>query len=95
MVSSGVPAWQAVGDALEDFFTKKKSRLSSATVKALLRSVPSPAWLGALIEHARGARSDFLKAEALQLLPVALQPAQVGLMSSSQCGGVEASLCVT
>ena len=72
---------QAVKDALADYFTKKKSRLSSNTVKALLRAAPSPDWIPALIAHHQSARNDFLKCEALQLLLVTLQPAKVRIAS--------------
>ena len=73
-------------DALDDFFTKKKSRLSSATAKALLRAVPSPAaWLTALLQHASTPRNDFLKCEALQLLAATLHPPKVMKKESMVC----------
>lgn len=68
---------QAVKDAVEDYLTKKKTRLSSVTVKALLRAVPSPDWTPVLVKHYNSARNDFLKCEALQLLLVTLQPSKV------------------
>ncbi len=64
---------------VEDFFTKKKSRLSTATVKALLRAGAAPGEsLRHVIRHARSARSAFLKVEALQLTAALLQAGKVG-----------------
>lgn len=68
---------QAAKDALADYFTKKKSRLSIVTVKAMLRTAPSPEWVAVVIRHYQSARTDFLKCEALQLLLITLQPAKV------------------
>jgi hypothetical protein len=68
---------QAAKDALADYFTKKKSRLSIITVKAMLRTAPSPEWAPVVIGHHQSARTDFLKCEALQLLLITLQPAKV------------------
>lgn len=78
--------WQVVQDALDDFLAKKKSRLSCATARALLRAVPSPAaWLPLLLRHAQAPRNEFLKCEALQLLAATLQPTKVS--STGACSG--------
>lgn len=69
---------QVVKDAVGDFLTKKKTRLSIVTVKALLRAAPSPEWPELLISHYNSARNDFLKTEAIQLLLVVLHPTKVG-----------------
>ncbi len=68
---------QAVKDALADYLTKKKTRLSSNTAKALLRPAPSPDYIHALIGHHQSARNVFLKSEALQLLLITLNPPKV------------------
>ncbi|KAK9903496.1 hypothetical protein WJX75_007153 [Coccomyxa subellipsoidea] len=74
--SPAIEAHQAAKDALADYFTKKKSRLSIITVKAMLRTAPSPEWAPVVIGHHQSARTDFLKCEALQLLLITLQPAK-------------------
>ena len=59
---------QVVEDAVKDYFTKKKSRLSAALMKSLLRDRPSRQAAEALMGYYSTARNAFLKAEAVQLL---------------------------
>ena len=68
---------QVVEDAVKDYFTKKKSRLSAALMKALLREGPSRQAAEALMGHYSTARNAFLKAEAVQLLQTLMHPVKV------------------
>ena len=68
---------QVVEDVVKDYFTKKKSRLSAALMKALLRERPSRQAAEALMGHYSTARNAFLKAEAVQLLQTVMHPVKV------------------
>ncbi len=76
-VETRLSCLQAVKDAVADYLTKKKTRLTSIAVKALLRAVPSPDWIRVLVDHHNSARNEFQKCEALQLLLVTLQASKV------------------
>ena len=69
---------QVVTDALEDYFTKKKSRLGAALMKSMLKERPSQQAAEALLAFHDSARNAFLKAEAVQLLQALLHPNKVG-----------------
>lgn len=77
MPYSPVHALQVVDDALQDYFTKKKSRLSAALLKALLKEHPSRQAAEALMGYYSSARNAFLKAEAVQLLQTLMHPVKV------------------
>ena len=68
---------QVVCDALKDFFTKKKTRLSVNLMKALLKERPSRQAAEALMGFHGTARNVFLKAEAVQLLQALMHPSKV------------------
>ena len=68
---------QVVCDALKDFFTKKKTRLSVNLMKALLKETPSRQAAEALMGFHGTARNVFLKAEAVQLLQALMHPSKV------------------
>ena len=70
---------QVVTDALEDYFTKKKSRLGAALMKSMLKERPSAQAAKALLAFHGSARNAFLKAEAVQLLQALLHPNKVGV----------------
>ena len=71
-------AAQALRDVLTDYFEKKKDRLSHATVAAVLcADGASAAAAPALARYAGGARSEFLRLEAAQLLLGLLRPPRV------------------
>ena len=69
---------QVVTDALEDYFTKKKSRLGAMLMKSMLKEHPSAQAAKALLAFHGSARNAFLKAEAVQLLQALLHPNKVG-----------------
>lgn len=70
---------QVVEDAVKDYFTKKKSRLSAALMKSLLKERPSRQAAEALMGHYSTARNAFLKAEAVQLLQTLMHPNKVSM----------------
>ena len=73
------PWLQVVTDALEDYFTKKKSRLGAGLMKSMLKERPSMQAAEALLSfHGSATRNPFLKAEAVQLLQALLHPNKVG-----------------
>ena len=74
---SPVQALQVVDNTLQDYFTKKKSRLSAAFLKALLKEHPSRQAAEALMGFYSNARNAFLKAEAVQLLQTLMHPVKV------------------
>ena len=78
---------QVVEHALNDYFTKKKSRLSAPLMKGLLKERPSRQAAEALTGYYSGARNAFLKAEVVQLLQTLMHPVKVGalMMPSASC----------
>ena len=66
-----------VEDALNDYFTKKKSRLSAVLMKGLLKERPSRQAAEALTGFYGAVRNAFLKAEAVQLLQTLMHPVKV------------------
>ena len=67
-----------VTDALEDYFTKKKSRLGVALMRSMLKEHPSVQAAEALLAFHGSARNAFLKVEVVQLLHALLHPNKVG-----------------
>jgi hypothetical protein len=68
---------QVVCHALNDFFTKKKTRLTVNLMKTLLKECPSRQAAEALMGFHGAARNAFLKAEAVQLLQALMHPSKV------------------
>ena len=66
--------------ALDDFFTKKRSRLGRPFLEGLLRRLPAlgAALQPALLARAASGRSEFLRAEAWGLLATSLKVRQQG-----------------
>ena len=84
------PWLQVVVNALEDYFTKKKSRLGAALMKSMLKERPSMQAAEALLSFHGSARNAFLKAEAVQLLQALLHPRKVWLGQESSWPGLGA-----
>lgn len=68
-------AVESVTAALDDLFTKKRSRLARPFFEGMMRPPLSvgPLLLPLLLEHSLSARSDYLRGEAAALLAAALK----------------------
>ena len=80
-------AVETLGAALNDLFTKKRTRLGRPFFEAMLRPplAAGPLLLPRLLAHAAAARSDYTRAEALGLLAAALKVRGVGASGLGGC----------
>lgn len=83
--TSGLQVVRALQAALADFFSSKKCRLARPALEAFLRTVPAaaPAVLPDVIAAAGGARTTFLRTQALALLSAMLRPPKVRVIAYS------------